>query len=89
MDWREEAACKGQTKLMYPDNWGSGQIAKALAVCAECPVRAECLAETMVLEGKGQRFGIAGGLTAPDRYRLAGQTRYRLAPRSHQWRAAS
>lgn len=37
MSWQEQAACKGQTRLMF-----HGPRAEALALCRTCPVLAEC-----------------------------------------------
>ncbi|MFR9802787.1 WhiB family transcriptional regulator [Pseudonocardia sp. RS010] len=46
MDWRNEAACRGQEpELFFPvGNAGPAlaQTAKAKAVCARCPVRRQC-----------------------------------------------
>lgn len=42
----------------------------ALALCGECPVRAECLEYVMSWETGGAKFGIWGGLTPKERGRL-------------------
>lgn len=52
---------------------------KAKAVCADCPVLAECLKTAMDEERSGQspgqnlkgRFGVRGGLSATERWALA------------------
>jgi len=57
--WHSRAACAG----MGVDRWFPGQggdIEAALAVCAGCPVRADCLAAA-------DAFGIWGGLSAKAR----------------------
>lgn len=66
--WRARAACVDvDAELFFPAG-DSGpavevQVAEAKAVCARCPVRAECLADALV----GMAYGIAGGLTAEER----------------------
>lgn len=63
-DWTDLAACWG----MDPELWFPlGDGAPAKAVCAGCPVRAECLA--FALE-HGLDDGIFGGLDAADRRAL-------------------
>jgi hypothetical protein len=50
------------------------QAAAAIAVCATCPVRGQCLALSLRHWGIGQH-GVWGGLVAADRARLrAGRT---------------
>lgn len=82
MSWKDEAACRGLTGVMFSDN--NADLALALKLCESCPVRADCLAECMATEDRTSRFGVCGGVTAPDRYRLAGDR----APRRRHWRAA-
>jgi hypothetical protein len=64
--WHADAVCK-----VHPDvDWFSHSAtdeAFALAICAECPVRAECLAYAVE---RGERFGVWGGMTARQRRRL-------------------
>jgi transcription factor WhiB len=52
--WRSEAACQGEeslflsdTNLGFPRHAGSTVVTLALLICAECPVRRECLAEAL------------------------------------------
>ncbi|MFR9796166.1 WhiB family transcriptional regulator [Streptomyces sp. MS06] len=67
--WREQAACAGHnTSRWYPA--GGTATAAALAICAGCPVRAECLHEALRLEPRDGRFGVWGGLTATERRQL-------------------
>jgi hypothetical protein len=67
-DWRSRAACRGvEPELFFPvaesgPQWAA-QVAEAKAVCAGCPVRAECLAFAL----ERLPYGIAGGLTAEER----------------------
>lgn len=69
MTWRDRAACAGMdVRVFY-----TLQPAKAKAICARCPVRAECLAVAMFFERDAlRRHGVWGGLTPGERERLAG-----------------
>lgn len=63
-DWTDLAACVGQDpELWFP----LGDGAKAKAVCASCPVRADCLRFAL---DSGLDDGIFGGLDADDRRAL-------------------
>ena len=69
--WRSQAACRNTNPETFFPAAASGyvyerQLSEAKAVCAGCPVRAECLDEAL------QRIpdGIAGGLTPAERRRL-------------------
>ena len=50
-EWREQAACKGKLDVFFPhvsyhaasERRGYDAYREARAICAECPVRAECL----------------------------------------------
>ena len=62
---------RGRTRTLFFPAAESGpardaQVAAAKAVCARCPVRAECLAEALARIP----YGIAGGLTEHERRRL-------------------
>lgn len=67
-DWRLRAACRGQNT----DNWFGRptETSAAVAICAHCPVRAECLHECMQVEIPTYRYGVYGGLTAAQRRAL-------------------
>ena len=39
--WRERAACRGHIDLFFPTE-GSADVARIRAMCAACPVLAEC-----------------------------------------------
>jgi hypothetical protein len=61
--WRNRAACRGLTNIMFPESSGSrrpADYAPALAICAGCPVAEPCRAA-----GTHERFGIWGGTRAP------------------------
>lgn len=72
LDWLDLAACVGADPQLFDPLPGSRDEARALAVCARCPVRSECLTAAYV---EGDQWTIRGGLTADARYalrRLAG-----------------
>lgn len=61
--WIDRAACAGvDPELFFPDRGES--TAPAKAVCAGCPVRAECLDHALV---NVERFGIWGGTSERER----------------------
>jgi WhiB family redox-sensing transcriptional regulator len=69
-DWRHQAACRDQDpELFHPigdSGPALGQISAAKAVCARCPVVAECLSFALTVLPEG----VAGGLTAEERAEL-------------------
>lgn len=75
-EWWHSAACRDEDpELFFPvSNMGPGaqQTARAKAVCARCPVRAECL--SYALEN-GLDHGIFGGLTEHERRDLVRRER--------------
>lgn len=85
-DWRDRARCIGEdTELFFPAG-DSGpaydrQVARALAVCAGCPVRTPCLAWAM----EALPHGVAGGLTEDERRR----SRSRRSSRRRRQRVAA
>ncbi len=71
-DWRRQAACRDTDPETFFPVAEAGpayerQVAEAKAVCAGCPVRAECLNEALARIPEG----IAGGLTPAERRRLS------------------
>ena len=65
--WLVFGACRdADPDLFFPTT--REETDQALAICASCPVRPECLA--YALEA-GERFGIWGGLTEKRRRKLA------------------
>lgn len=60
-DWYRRAACRGMDPEMFFPNRGS-RAAEARAVCATCPVRAECLEA-----GRLEHYGVWGGTTFKER----------------------
>lgn len=64
--WREDAACRTlDTAIFFPDT--EEESGPAVAVCASCPVREECLEFALLTR---QDDGIWGGLTETERRRL-------------------
>ena len=64
--WLQQAACRGlDPELFYPER--KQRTTNAKAVCADCPVRQECLDDAMANETQRWRHGIFGGLTAQER----------------------
>jgi WhiB family redox-sensing transcriptional regulator len=67
--WTARAACRGvDTEIFFPTT--SDEEAEALAICAECPVRAQCL--EYALRGR-ESNGIWGGTTPEQRRRIRRQ----------------
>lgn len=73
--WQADAACAGELNAtFYPSVHGESRRAKrsrearAKAVCATCPVRAECLAHALETD---ERYGVWGGLTDRERLQIS------------------
>jgi WhiB family redox-sensing transcriptional regulator len=65
--WSAYAACRGlDTEIFFPVT--AEKEAEAMAVCATCPVRAECLEQAL---RDHERDGIWGGTTPEERRRIA------------------
>lgn len=63
LSWRERAACRGCNPTMFfPERGDVKAVATALAICAECPVKAECLNENLFEDD-----GIYGGMSGRQR----------------------
>lgn len=64
--WRQRSACLGcDPDLFYPARGANQQREEALAICAVCPVREECL-EAHLFEEEG----VFGGTTARVRKKI-------------------
>ncbi len=83
---RARAACS--TSRLNPDDWypvsvpvaaARGEAAAAIAVCAACPVRGECLELALRNWGIGQ-FGVWGGTVPTEREKLRAGRVTQLAP---------
>ncbi|MFE2869367.1 WhiB family transcriptional regulator [Embleya sp. NPDC059259] len=71
--WEWDAACRGADpelfvddapygtgNVNYPDKTRAARVRQALAICAGCPVRRQCLDDAVAA---GDRWAIRGGLT--------------------------
>ena len=70
-NWVEQAACRApdvNPQWFHAEDLYSGEREQALAICAACPVRSDCLQHALAIN---ERYGIWGGLTAPERNQLA------------------
>ncbi len=85
MTWRDRAACRGANPeiffLGYGPGRGHGRLSKtgkarALELCAGCPVVAECLEYALSMPATGD-FGIWGGTTEDQRTELRRKRRLR------------
>ena len=82
MTWHDEAACltAPDPEIFFPagtTGGAAGQIVAAKAVCAQCPVRTQCLEFALTSR---QDFGVWGGLTEEER-RPRRRSRQRAARR--------
>lgn len=91
MTWREDAVCRTvDPDLFFPDQVIKGvthpkvQAREAKAICAQCPVRQECLSEALL---RPEPFGIWGGTTEQERVNLRRQRSIKLpaATREPKW----
>lgn len=64
--WREAAQCtQTDPEIFYPE---IGEIPHAAKrICAQCPVRTECLTDALA---RGEQHGVRGGLTPNERRNL-------------------
>lgn len=68
LDWMAAALCDGaDPEMFFPKAGGHAVAQRAKAICAECLVRAECLAYAL---DKPKLYGIWGGTTADERQGL-------------------
>lgn len=80
--WRSAAACAGlEVSMFYTERTGTAHA--ALAVCAACPVRAECLDDALAAEREvsiQEIFGVRGGMSAIGRRARRAQGLDRIHP---------
>lgn len=72
MTWRNRAACAGCPAEWFYDERGGTYNPRAVALCASCPVRAECYEDAIQTEGQHRLdnvFGYRGGAPAIERVR--------------------
>lgn len=77
VSWMADAACRTLTpqqvdRWFFPNRGESVRPAKA--ICADCPVRQQCLDYAM---DRPERYGIWGGLSERERRQLRAQRRWR------------
>lgn len=78
-DWRDDAACLGDAD---PGDWFASplgeaeRVARAVAVCEECPVAMACLEFALAVD---ERWGVWGGFTPLER----GHGRDKGLPETH------
>jgi WhiB family redox-sensing transcriptional regulator len=66
--WHADAACRGRgTAAFFPGRGQNETCASAKAICAGCPVRAECLDDALA---HGEKVGNWGGTSERERRRL-------------------
>jgi WhiB family transcriptional regulator, redox-sensing transcriptional regulator len=65
--WRDQALCaETDPEVFFPEPGESAD--KARSICAQCPVRADCL--TDALARRDVAFGVRGGLSPVERRAL-------------------
>jgi WhiB family redox-sensing transcriptional regulator len=62
LTWKQHAACIGKQQYFF-DDFKATLVREAKKICADCPVREQCLDHAM----KFQEYGVWGGLTANER----------------------
>ena len=73
--WQEQARCRGvDGDVFFPERGESSRPAKR--ICAECPVRLECLNAAL---RRGEQYGVWGGMTQRERRRLLRTIRRQVA----------
>ena len=66
MSWTENAACRGMSQdVFYPEDGSRYPVARR--VCADCPVRQQCLNEALEMETYHARYGMFGGMSPNER----------------------
>lgn len=78
--WQHRAACRNHPNpdLWFPNQTDDAARATAKAICAGCPVRADCLTDAMQPGMRSYVRGIWGGTTERERAELI----------KHGWRPA-
>lgn len=78
-DWIEQAACRGVPvdEFFQDGKGGDSAHPRAVALCAECEVRSECLDDALKLSGAMDLYGYRGG-TTPSGRRAIRQERRRI-----------
>jgi WhiB family redox-sensing transcriptional regulator len=72
-DWFDRAECLDRTDVdFFPERGNTAAEQRALAICAQCKVRSECLADA-------EPLGIWGGMTETERLNIKRNHHQRLA----------
>lgn len=74
--WWLEAACRGMDPNVFFTE-SKTKVAKAKAICAECPVREDCLADALEMPEHLQEYGIRAGLTPSELLAYRGGTKHK------------
>ena len=64
--WRDEAACRGMPLSIFFPAIGH-DATEARQICGRCPVRAECLEDSLARTTTNDPIGVFGGLRARER----------------------
>jgi hypothetical protein len=92
-DWRGQAACRHADPRLFdfdPETDPEGVAEPARRICADCPVRADCLSYALSLPAEDDCAGIYGGLTPAERSRRRGPSASSLSPVGRRsWRLAA
>lgn len=70
--WRERAICRPDVDW-FPHENDHRAISGLKAICAACPVRAECLDDALTYPKTSDQWGIFGGLTPTERQTIRQQ----------------
>jgi len=80
-EWRSLSACRGEDPEIFfpaPRNMTTFlQLARAKAVCARCPVAAQCLRYALAT---GQEYGVWGGTSEEERRAMRRRLRVSAPP---------
>jgi len=71
--WEDDASCKGQTSLFFPDEEDPDyrkKIFSAKSICQNCSVKVDCLSSAVL---NNERVGVWGGMTLRQISRLRNQ----------------
>src|SRR5687767_1602600 len=68
--WFKQAACRGMgPALFFVERGETAKLREAKAICARCPVTAECL-ELSCSSNETRAYGVWGGASAQSRKRI-------------------
>lgn len=77
-DWMDQAECKGYAEVFWPARGDVHTFRAALAICAGCPVKAECLEYALTFVDHDDH-GVWGGTSAKQRIAIRRQRRKEAA----------